>query len=375
MIVPNSVLLMLVLGLPTVNPGTGALAWKTGTRFEQQLISPVGIEWVGPLRQGLASLSRSQHICIMLDRRVDPSQELSVSMPQIALRQCLDQIAQEVQAESCYIGPVVYIARPDIARVLPTLAAIKRQEARNVGAELRKRLFHRRAWQWHDLTTPRDLLAELADELQIRMEGIEMIPHDLWPAAELPPISCVDRLSIVTAGFSRSFEFDGDETSIRIIPLPETVELTRIYRGTPARKRLKETLRNKLPHVKFDFQKSPWVATGSWEDHRMISRFRAGMPDRSMPAPVASDPLNGELSAYSLKIEDSIKRLLEAVTPRLGLELKVDPRITKELQVRVRVEVNKVSAEELLHAILDPVNLRFQIQGRRLEVLPIQEKT
>ena len=370
MIELKTALLMLALGFPTAKPDSGTMALKTGQKFEQQLNTTLGIQWVGmPLRQGLARLSHRQRVCIMLDRRVDPSQKLKVSLSQVTLTQGLDHIARLVQADSCNVGPVVYLAPPHIARQLPTLAAMKRQEARELSGDLKKRLFRRRSWQWNDLTTPRALLAELADELQIPMEDIDTVPHDLWPAAELPPTSWVNRLSIVTAGFDRSFDIDRADTSIRIIPWPKSIELTRTYRSRPRSKRWIETLRKNLPYVRFDFQKLPWVATGSWEDHRKISRILAGAPIKSKPARVASDPLNGANNVYDISVEASVHELLKTVTRQMELNLNIDPRTADKLQEQVRVEVKQASAQELLHAILDPVNLSFQINDRRLDVL------
>ena len=39
----------------------------------------------------------------------------------------------------------------------------------------------------------------MADENKIKIDGRQAIPHDLWPAADLPAMSLVDRLSLPTA--------------------------------------------------------------------------------------------------------------------------------------------------------------------------------
>ena len=50
---------------------------------------------------------------------------------------------------------------------------------------------------WDELAEPRTLLAALARENGLEIEGLDRVPHDLWPAADWPPMSLVDRLTLI----------------------------------------------------------------------------------------------------------------------------------------------------------------------------------
>ena len=69
-----------------------------------------------------------------------------------------------------------------------TLAWLRREAVAALPAARRQALSAERAWEWDDLATPRNLLAALATEARVKIEGLDQIPHDLvaGPAAAAP---------------------------------------------------------------------------------------------------------------------------------------------------------------------------------------------
>ena len=53
---------------------------------------------------------------------------------------------------------------------------------------------------------PADLLAQLGRLGDVEIIGIERVPHDLWAAADLPPLSLVDRLTLIAVQFDLTFK-------------------------------------------------------------------------------------------------------------------------------------------------------------------------
>ena len=62
--------------------------------------------------------------------------------------------------------------------------------------------------------------------------------------------------------------------------------------------------------------------------------------------------------------------ILKQLAPRLGLKLWVDPRAAARVQKRIRVDVQNVSRDELLRAVVEPTGLTYAIKGDTLEVRP-----
>ncbi len=175
-------------------------AWLVGKRFEQQLAAQLSVTWSNvPLSEALASLSASSRVAIVVDRRINPGQPLTVTAAGQPLEEILEQIAEAEHLGLSLWEPIVYFGPPATARALRTLAWLRREEAERLPPARRQALLAARAWEWHDLATPRDLLAQLAAEAHVKLESLDLVPHDLWPARRLPPLAWIDRLTLVAS--------------------------------------------------------------------------------------------------------------------------------------------------------------------------------
>ena len=84
---------------------------------------------------------------------------------------------------------------------------------------------------WDDLTTPRELIEELARQNGVEVTGLELVPHDLWAAADLPPLPWADRLTLIAIQFDLTFTVSADGATVRLVPLPDRVAIVRSYPG------------------------------------------------------------------------------------------------------------------------------------------------
>ena len=104
-----------------------------------------------------------------------------------------------------------------------------------------KKFFEQKSMAWDDLTTPRELLEKLGSENGIEIAGLEQIPHDLWAAADLPPLELIERLTLIAGQYDLTFEVSADGNRITLVPVPEHVELVRTY---PAGRQAQQTAKN-----------------------------------------------------------------------------------------------------------------------------------
>ena len=69
---------------------------------------------------------------------------------------------------------------------------------------------------WPDFATPRDILTDLARQNGLTLEGLDRVPHDLWAAADLPPLSLVERLTLVANQFDLTFALSADGRTVTL---------------------------------------------------------------------------------------------------------------------------------------------------------------
>jgi hypothetical protein len=218
----NRYALMVVVAslLASVVRGQEPIVWKTGPALETQLKQQYNIQWQDrPLRPVLTRLARETAVATFLDRRIDPDQPLSLEVTDIPLNQLHDRIASAVGASVCRVSAVKYIGPSGVAGKLPSVAAQRRSEAAKMPSDLRARLLKQQPLSWPELIEPRDLVAALAEEAGLSVNHPESIPHDLWPAVDLPSLAWTDRLSLVLAGFNLTFEIDAAKKTLAFKPL------------------------------------------------------------------------------------------------------------------------------------------------------------
>jgi hypothetical protein len=347
--------------------------WLTGVAFDRQLQAQEGVSWSGtPLRRALTNFSKAHRVAVVLDRRVDPDQTIDFSTTGSPVGQTVRQVAAELGLGVAQVGPLLYVGPVDTTRKLATLVELRKEDTRALSSAVRRRLLRVKPWQWPMLTAPRQLIDELATESGIRFYRYEeQIPHDLWPAGDLPPLGFAERVSLLAAGFGLTFEFSPDATAIRFIPIPEEVALTRRYQPGGSVERLATQFAERFPNSTIRAAGGELEVVGLWEDHDQIDRILRGETVRR-PPPAGHRPAGrGETTVYTVNDTTApAGAILKQLAPRLGLKLWVDPRAAARAQQRVRVDVQNVPRDELLQAVLGPIGLTFAINGDRLEVRP-----
>ena len=361
--------LLLALPSPAGTAPFGTSSWRTGAALERHWQAPVRmVRWVSnPLRDALESLASTQQVAMFLDRRVDPDRRIDFSSQDEPLSPLLGRLAAELDLGMCRIGPVVYFGPPETAAVLPTVVPLRREERESLARGDARRLEQPRPLAWPKLTTPRQLIRHVAEEAGLAVENIEQIPHDLWPAVELPPLDFYQQMTLVLAGFGLTFQFQ-DEGRLRLVALPERAELQRDH-AMPARlaAHIESRLQREYPEVQVVRQSQGLRVRGPWEVHQAIDSWRRG---DDAARPIRRPPGKTE-TRYTLEVQHQpLGATARALAERLELVLRYPPELEAQLQQRVSFRVQEVTREQLLQALIEPAGLRFQVFDRTLEILP-----
>lgn len=342
--------------------------WSTGAEFDRQLDATIGVRWGGnPLRPALANLARSQHVAIFVDRRVDPDQLLDFVVEDVSLRQLLQRLAAQLRLGIGQVGPVVYLGPPQTAAVLGTVAALKEDQDEQFPAALRTQLRRKQPLQWPELTAPRELVQRLAGDAGLQVQGLEQIPHDLWPEVDLPPLNFAQAMSLVLAGFGLTFDYVPEGPGVRLNPLPVEASITRRIPlpGSPAVARAE--IRRRFPGLQFTIDGSHVVVDSTIEVADEIRRLLDGSSARPKP-PAATAKVE---KRYTLRVQDQpLGAVITAVAKEVGLELRFDPRVQDYRDKLVWLDVKDATLDQLLQILLKPAGLTYQIDQQTLDIRP-----
>ena len=351
--------LLLILAAAPPRP---TVDWLTGSQFQRQLESTTAFTWSeNPLNRAVSNLARSKRVAIFLDRRIDPGQRVTLAMAEKPLEQVLHELAGSLHMGVSVLEPVIYIGPPEMARRLATLAANRRDEVGRLPSAARSRWRRSDPWSWDRLATPRQLLGRLSQETGCRIANADAVPHDLWPATDLPAMPAADRLCLLLAGFSLTFELSPNGTEARLRAPPEKVTWQRTYRPPANVQQALRVLVERFPQSTVKRLGRRLRVTGSYEDHHQIRRWLSG----ETPLPV--DAGDADNKRHTLEIESvPAGAVVKAIAKQLQLSLEITPELTTKLQQRVTFRVRDVKLAELLHATLDPVQVHFRLDGGKL---------
>jgi hypothetical protein len=223
-------------------------------------------------------------------------------------------------------------------------------------------------WQWDELAEPRRLVEELAAKAGIRVQNPEQVPHDLWPAADWPPLPWTDRMTLVLAGFGLSFEVAPAGMDIRLVPLPDAVTYEKLYtpRGEPAK--TAADLRRVVPDAKIAVEGGQLRVFAKAEDHDTIGKLLSG-------ASVKTTKVVPGQKKYSMTVENQpAGAVVKTVCNSLGKEMKYDPALAEKLQTKLSIVFADVTLEELLDKTLTPLGLAYKLEEKSLTIVALDLK-
>ena len=336
--------------------------WKTGAEFTKALRAP--IDRTGndrPLGESLAALSRSMAVAVLLDRRVDPGQLVSIDAHGIPLGAELKNLANVIDLGVAILGPVVYVGPKPTAARLEALGDLRRREAAATAAK---------GWQtstdssWDELSEPRQLAQVIAERASAKLMDPQAIPHDVWAAWSGPPMSNIDCLTLVLAGFDLTFKISDDGTEVTIVPVPADLVYERTYDVVGTVATVTSDLKRILPDLKILAVGSNRLrVVGNSEQHTQVAELLAGKKTTTKTTVIPGDKV------YTFKAENQlIGTMVQTLAKERGLKVQAAESIVEKLKQRGTVEVEKASFEAALKKVLDPVGIKFKVTDQVLEL-------
>jgi hypothetical protein len=344
------------------------IEWRAADAVRSQLQARISVDWEDvPLSQAIATLSKSQKVAILLDRRVDPSTEFHLSLKDQPLEAVLKSLGIKHKMGIARVGPVVYLGPREADRI-QTVFEIRKQELGRLAPALRTALLRPRPVRWEMLAEPSGLLTELGEHYQMRINGIESVPHDLWDKRELPAISFVEEFTLIAGQFDLTFEFAADGRAVRIVPMPQKPVLEKSYTnvvGAAAK------LKGLINRSELDVVGNRLVVRGPAEEHEIVEELLSG---RRVSRIAVTE---GTRYFPQVNAVGSAEKLIREFAQRLELEAEIDEQAIRDagisLEQEVRLSLKDADEDDLWRAVLEPAGLAYERSGKKLIVKPAKK--
>jgi hypothetical protein len=292
--------------------------------------APVHATWKAlPIRAVVEQLCGPAGQPVVLDRRLDPTTPITLVAAGEPCDDVLAEIASRGGGQAIALASSIRIVPPAAAGRCLAAEQTRQREISRLPVAQREPLASEAACQWPAGSRPADLVAGWADVAGIVVEGLDRIPHDHFPAADLPPLSLADRFDLVLAHFDLRVAWSrgraGSRPQGRIVSLPDAAPVAAVSKpsATPPRR-----------------------------------------PTRPQPA--------GTQQVYTLRLAAPLEEALAAITRQLGLRLDLDVASLAARGIApreiARADVRSASRDELLAAMLKPLGLSWRIDDATLRV-------
>lgn len=376
------------LSAEPASPESDSVKYLTGSEFEEALSQPVSLSWQErPLRLGLRQLSESREVAVLLDRRIDPEQSLTLGLSKLSLLDILARIATECGAGISVVGNIVYVGPVKTAARLRTLLELRSNELVGenaiAGTKRSFELLRRSSLTWQDLDRPSDIVAASCREAGLQIEAssrpgtapqtnsLTAIPHDLWAAATIPHATITEKLILLLAQFDLSFEWQSAATRIRFVPMPDQVTVRRTWPSLTRTKRARVSeILPQLQGLPHDLRGSQLAVTGTVEQLEEVDRLI--YPERYTQR-TAPRPAGGELN-FTFEFRAQLGTLLKALPEKSDIRFEYDEAVLTDAGVQldrgVEMKMKNASLQELCEALFKDSGIAWEITGRKVTLTP-----
>lgn len=353
--------------------------WLTGRPFRSALDARISAVWDHvELRMILQRIGQEQQIAILLDRRIDPNQTLSVELSGRSVRDVLERIADKCGAAVSVLGDVVYIGPPAAAEKLRTLAELRSAEAfrepTDISGGRQFQLADRRPLTWNDLDRPADILQQIAGRYRLWVEAAEQLPHDLWAGATLPQVDAVEALTLLLVQFDLTFAWQNAGAGIRLEPIPRDVRIERRHSPrnmTPQAAAVQ--WQSRFTGLSAEPDGREVVVRGTVEQHEAIVELLRP-PRPATPRPGSNEPVPLERRVFTLKVQEAPVLAIMQKLEESDIAFRYDAAALKaagvDLNQRIDLDVKQAPAAELFRAMFEPLKVKFTFEKLTVTLEP-----
>ena len=345
-----------------------------------KLFKPVDITIESkPVGEFLKSFAAEHGLEIVIDPRVDVTAAVRGRFKRTFVERILGEAARFANARMVLVGEIVYVA-PQESADRAAAAAFKARQALVANEKADTDAWkEKRAKTWDDEATAQTLVVGLTKDLGVKVKN----PDDLDVKARAGSVkgAAADLLSAWTALADQTWSLSEDGKTLTIAPLPEDARLERKLRAPSAKE---ATRRNenytglKDAAVSSQVKGSTITLSGPWsalwaaervdrEEALSVSIAKTQKPSKDKSGKAAKtkryDPTfkNVTLAQFAESIAEHTKKSVEIDEESLT-------KAGKAKTDRLNCVATGVDLEEMLALALEPLDLKFKINGDKIVI-------
>lgn len=348
---------------------TAVPSFVTGRRLQDALQKRMSItETNSTLKAVCESFSAHTEIALIRDRRLDPDFPVDLVTEFVPARDVLEQMKQAVPGTAISVtDKFVYIGPQKPAERLRTLIEVNRhhlQDQRRLFSEVTlKKLSSSEYAGWPQLSEPQALMKDATEAAGLSITNPDLVPHDLWAAAQFPELDLCEYLTVVLNQYDLSFN-GAQRDQLAIVDCPADVAVEQRYRIAAADvDSVKQKWLTRFPELKVSWRGTTAVVTTTLENHDELQSIRRG--DEATET-TSGDSLQTRL--FTMKVPAGTR--LGAVVEHLrnsGIPVRIEGRTDEELTTLlaspVEFDVQKQPGRQFFEGI-------FRSVGGKAEVTP-----
>ncbi|MEM9943312.1 MAG: hypothetical protein AAF939_17240 [Planctomycetota bacterium] len=333
--------------------------WRQGkqlNRFSQQGLSASFSN--APLGTRLRVFAKNQLAAVFIDRRLDPMQEMNLSMHG-TLERLYWQVARQSGGDCCRIEDFYYVGPKTVAAQLPVAFAGLKQQKLSANSPNWKR---RTPISTAQVVVPKQWLKEITQEAGVSVSNIDLVPNDVWSKVELPETSLEVQVGILLVGFDLWYERSVDAKTITIVPFPNIASGQREFFAGPGARSLVSSIRPKYPQLKISASGNRITTTGGvLEMAQLRADLVAQQGENRSDTPA-------QQKVYTLKTRAARGSILATIAQRTKRKFNYDKKRSAILREQITVELKDATLEQLLESVLDQTDLEVEITDTLLKI-------
>lgn len=356
--------------------------YLTERNFRQALTKPLSASWsnVG-IREIIQRIGETHNISIILDRQIDPSLKLKIDLQNQTLEQGLAQIAELVQARTIIVGSNIFIGPAAEVSKLKTLLQLK-SDALHELADSQKALKSRviqlsrnQTFHFQDLDTPAEILQNITNAYQIKIDNEQLVPHDLWSNFSMVSVNATESLSLILIQFDLTYEWVGEAASIRLTAVPDKVQIKRTY---PLRGKsidaVTAQIKDQFPDLELTSSGKLLSVLAAMDVHEQIEQLLNPQKTvRPIRAGVGETvPLNRR--KFTLRVKKVPVLAIMQKLEQSGIEFEYDKQELAKADINllqlIDVAVVDADAREFFDALFSDFKLDYKMQGVKITLTP-----
>ncbi|MFM7059265.1 MAG: hypothetical protein ACKO2P_20315 [Planctomycetota bacterium] len=338
---------------PALLPAQTTVKLQTGKALEKSLAESVSCSARRmPFLRQLQDIQQESGVCLIRDRRLDPSVPISLQTGFLPRREMLKQLAALIPGTAAaFPADYVYIGPEEAAHRLPLLLQLTEQQSaawkRLPASAISRRTLLPVRPSWERPAVPAEVLITAARNAEIRFANPEVIPHDVWDSATLPPMTVPELACLILNQFDLCPQLSESSAEIRIVPIPseQPLELRHSF-PSELRASLEQSWGAGRPDTDVRWTRTTAAFTAALERHIQFAALAeqqrtAGSASQSARPAAAPDSLRTRM--FQLQAERAPLGSIVATLRASGIRIDIAGEQTAEVQ-RALQQVVPISA-------------------------------